>query len=155
MIGIRRATLDDAPTVARFAEALYAELQGNPSPPPGQGVLARRILAEADRNIGLLAFDGETPVAMLMLTEGHAIYAGGAYGQITELYVLPSLRSRAIATQLVDFARKIGHSRGWRRLEVGAPHQPEWARTLAFYQRTGFVVIGPRLRLDLSLDSKK
>lgn len=29
---------------------------------------------------------------------------------------------------------------------VGAPHQPEWARTLSFCLRNGFDEVGPRLR---------
>jgi hypothetical protein len=54
-----------------------------------------------------------------------------------------------MAAALVHEATKFGKERGWKRLDVGAPGQPSWARTLAFYLSAGFVEVGPRLRLDL------
>jgi hypothetical protein len=54
-----------------------------------------------------------------------------------------------LAAALVREAARFGKERGWKRLDVGAPGQPRWSRTLAFYLSAGFVEVGPRLRLDL------
>ena len=81
-----------------------------------------------------------------MLNECAAIYAGGRFGEITELYVVPEARSTGVAAALVAAAVRVAGDKGWRRLEVGAPAQPAWARTLAFYERQGFAPVGPRLR---------
>jgi GNAT superfamily N-acetyltransferase len=75
-----------------------------------------------------------------------AIYAGGRFGEITELYVSPAHRSKGIAPILITAATSIGRQKGWKRLEVGAPDQPAWSRTLSFYLREGFEEVGPRLR---------
>ena len=51
--------------------------------------------------------------------------------------------------RLIEEAARIARSQGWRRLEVGAPDQPSWRRTLNFYVREGFVEVGPCLKLIL------
>ena len=40
-----------------------------------------------DKVFGYLAFDGDNPVGIIMLSETAAIYANGIFGTITELYV--------------------------------------------------------------------
>lgn len=84
-----------------------------------------------------------------MLTESAALFARGTYGIINELYVVPDRRSSGIAQLLIDAAAEMGKQKGWSQLEVGAPRQPMWNRTLAFYLRSGFMEIGPRLALPL------
>jgi hypothetical protein len=50
----------------------------------------------------------------------------------------------------LEQARRLGQSRGWRRLEVTTPPLPQFDRTLAFYQRQGFSISGGRkLKLEL------
>ncbi|AZV78091.1 GNAT family N-acetyltransferase [Parasedimentitalea marina] len=96
--------------------------------------------------IGLLAQWGETPVGVMMLNPCAAIYAGGRFGEISELFVLPEWRSKGVAAELLKAATTLGAKMGWKRLEVGAPNQPEWSRTLDFYCDNGFDEVGPRLR---------
>jgi GNAT superfamily N-acetyltransferase len=96
-----------------------------------------------------LAFEGKTPVGVIMLSESAALFAGGTYGVITELYVVPDQRTSGVAKLLVHAASELGRQRGWRQLEVGAPSQPKWRRSLAFYVNCGFTEIGPRLKLTL------
>ncbi|MCR9220123.1 MAG: GNAT family N-acetyltransferase [Alphaproteobacteria bacterium] len=90
--------------------------------------------------------EGEAPIGVLTLNRCLAIYAGGAFGEICELYVAPERRSRTVAAQLVDAAFEFARAQGWSRLEVGAPDQPAWSATLRFYQRIGFQEVGPRLK---------
>ncbi|MGR3615577.1 MAG: GNAT family N-acetyltransferase [Paracoccaceae bacterium] len=107
--------------------------------------VAARVLEEPSL-AAFLAYAGAEPVGVIVLNSCCAIYAGGEFGEISELYVEPALRSSGVAAQLLDAARAEGRSRGWSRLEVGAPDQPAWARTLEFYRRNGFGEVGPRLR---------
>jgi GNAT superfamily N-acetyltransferase len=80
------------------------------------------------------------------MNECAAIYAGGKFGEISELYVRPEYRSNGVAARLLEAAGKHAEECGWKRLEVGAPTQPAWERTLKFYLREGFEEVGPRLR---------
>src|SRR5262249_39171497 len=84
------------------------------------------------------------PVGVIILSENASIYAGGMFGVITELYVVPAQRSAGVATKLVDAAATLGRKRSWGRIEVGALE-----RSLKFYLSAGFVELGPRLHLLL------
>ncbi len=88
-------------------------------------------------------------VGVLTLNECAAIYAGGSFGEISELYVDSSMRSCGIGAKLIEAAKKFARSRGWPEIEVGAPPQPEWKNTFEFYLSQGFKYSGPRLYLNL------
>lgn len=99
----------------------------------------------------LLAYEESEPVGFLALYQSYALYTEGAYGTIPEFYVRPAHRSKGVSASLLEQARRLGHSRGWRRLEVTTPPLPQFDRTLAFYQRMGFSLSGGRkLKLELS-----
>jgi GNAT superfamily N-acetyltransferase len=99
----------------------------------------------------LLAHEGGEPLGLLALYESYALYTQGAYGTIPEFYVCPAHRSKGVGAALLEEARRLGQSRGWRRLEVTTPPPPQSDRTIPFYQRKGFNLSGGRkLKLDLS-----
>ena len=99
----------------------------------------------------LLARDGGMPIGFLALYQSYALYTEGVCGTIPEFYVRPVHRSKGVGAALLEQARRLGHSRGWRRLEVTTPPLPEFDRTLAFYRREGFGISGGRkLKLELS-----
>ena len=143
---ILRAMEGDAVLVGGMVGALLDELA------PGHGISSEDLARTAGKLLalptvtGLIARQDGRAVGVLMLNECAAIYAGGVFGEITELWVTPEQRSKGLAHALVARAIEIGNDRSWARLEVGAPSQPEWRRTLAFYQRERFEVVGPRLR---------
>lgn len=83
-------------------------------------------------------------VGFLAAYEGHALYAEGAFGTISELFVRPAYRSRGVGAALVEAVRVFGRRRGWSRLEVTTPPLPAFDRTFAFYAKHGFVVSGGR-----------
>ncbi len=149
MTSIRRATVRDAPGVSRLVDALLMELSGLPSRYEERLQTAKQLLALQDRIFGFLAVEQEEPIGVMMISESAAIYAGGMFGVITELYVVPKRRSTGVAKMLIDAAASLGRERAWRQIEVGAPHQPAWERSLKFYLRAGFVEVGPRLKLPL------
>lgn len=134
-------------TAAEMISALLIELSG------GGEIDTSAIRSTTQRLLsdglveGLIAHVDKKPAGVLMLNECAAVYAGGRFGEITELYVKPEHRSGGIAALLISEARNHAQKRGWRRLEVGAPDQPTWQRTLQFYLREGFVDVGPRLKL--------
>lgn len=98
----------------------------------------------------LLARAGEMPIGFLALYQSYALYTEGIYGTIPEFYVRPAHRSKGVGAALLEQARRLGQSRGWRRLEVTTPPLPDFDRTLAFYQREGFSISGGRkLKLEL------
>ena len=98
----------------------------------------------------LLARDSDVPIGFLALYQSYALYTKGIYGTIPEFYVRPAHRSKGVGAALLEQARRLGQSRGWRRLEVTTPPLPEFDRTLAFYQREGFSISGGRkLKLEL------
>lgn len=145
---VRVARPEEAFSVTQLVASLLSELDGQPVDPSLIAVSAESVLA-LPTVTAFLAFVGEEPVGVLVLNECAAIYAGGVFGEISELYVNPEWRSAGVAKQLVLAAQTFAKERGWKRLEVGAPPQPEWARSLAFYRREGFEEVGPRLRCIL------
>jgi GNAT superfamily N-acetyltransferase len=132
-----------------LVDELLAELHNDELEPADRVSIAEAVLNQTSRSFGYLALEDDSPVGVLLMTERMSIYAGGAFGQITELYVRPECRFGGVAAALVREAAKFGKERGWKRLDVGAPDQPRWARALVFYLSAGFVEVGPRLRLDL------
>jgi GNAT superfamily N-acetyltransferase len=156
MIDIRRVEPDDAIEVAALVSLLFNELDPRPGDPLNNASstvdltkVAQDVLSRQDRVSGYLAVAQGQAVGVLLLHEGYAMFAKGVFGQITELYVRPEYRSSGVAARLVEAATEFGKGRGWRRIDVGAPDQPRWHRTLNFYKTHGFVEVGPRLRLDL------
>ena len=142
----REITEADAEVVAQFVWRLLDELSDGAAPEQADvlAVAHRTLLLETVT--GLLAYSGEVPVGLMMLNECAAIYAGGRFAEISELYVEPELRSHGVAASLVHDAIELGKARDWQRLEVGAPDQPAWKRTFDFYLGNGFAEVGPRLR---------
>jgi len=149
---MRPATVDDAAAVAEMVGALLTELRGLETMVDLAPLLdaARDLLDGAHGYWAWLALD-ETgaPAAVLTLNECAAVYAGGRFGEICELYVRPDQRSTDIGRRLLDQAAEFGRQRSWSQLEVGAPSLPRWERTVAFYKRNGFTEVGPRLNFKL------
>jgi GNAT superfamily N-acetyltransferase len=149
MTVVRRVDGSDAAVVARLVDPLLVELSGSSSRYEERLATAQRLLVEGDRVSGFLVVEEQHALGVIMISESASIYAGGAFGVITELYVIPEKRSAGVAKLLIDATAALGRERSWSRVEVGAPHQPAWERSLKFYFRNGFVEVGPRLQLLL------
>lgn len=143
---IRSVDPEDAPQVAAQIAALLTEFAPDAPADAGRLIETAKTVLALPSVTGFLAEEAGEPLGLIMLNECAAIYAGGVFGEITELYVTPSRRSEGIAAKLLTRATEEGRARGWARIEVGAPGQPQWARSLAFYLREGFSEVGPRLR---------
>ena len=156
-VRIDQARPEDAPVLARMVGELLGEIMAA----IGSRVFdfdeketaarARAWLAEQTYSV-FLALDeaDEAPCGFIALSESHALYAGGVYGTIPELFVRPGHRCSGVGEQLVARARQWGRSRGWTRLEVTTPPLSQFDRTLLFYERQGFTLSGGRkLKLNL------
>ena len=115
-ITTRHAVASDIPVISRFITQLLEELSG--------GVVhdqnkierdAEKVLA-MESVTAILACDGPSPCGVILLNECAAIYAGGVFGEITELFIDPSYRSMGIAPKLLLAAGDVASSCGWSRL---------------------------------------
>lgn len=106
---------------------------------------AVQLLGDATKVWAILAKVNGKPVGVVVLNRCSAIYAGGDFGEISELYVLPEFRNLNIGAALLDAADKFAAEKKWQVLEVGAPGLPRWQRTVDFYLKNGFTLIGPRM----------
>ncbi len=152
-IQIRKAQVSDADTVANLVHALLSELTPDGKEPPTNDAVRSSTMAILTEKYGVWAFvaedDQRQPAGVLTLNECAAIYAGGKFGEISELYVVPQFRSEGAGQALIREAARFGRERNWGSLEVGAPDVPRWNRTVSFYRKNGFTEVGPRLQLLL------
>lgn len=148
-VTVRPATPADAEAVAALVHGLLSELWVGREPSLESVVpTARSVLGDPSVTAALAEVGGK-PVGVVTINECCAIYAGGKFGEICELFVLPDMRSHGVAPHLVQHARQVARDKGWKRIEVCAPPQPKWARSVSFYERNGFRKLGPRLCLDI------
>jgi len=150
-IQIRHAHVDEAPLVAVLVSRLLAEL-GDEVDSRAVLEITRKLLAAGDVAALLLLVD-DRPAGVVTLNQCAAIYAGGRFGEICELYVGPDDRSAGLGRQLIEAAVDYAREAGWTRLEVGAPPQPRWQRTVDFYHANGFATVGPRLRRPIGQET--
>ncbi len=149
---IRRATAADAPSVGHLVRRLLEPIV------PAARLTPQAVLAETAGRVlsgdGLLAWIAEAEgkaVGMIASIQLYAIFALGAFGEITELYVEPEWRASGLAGRLVGEVQAHGRERGWSRLELTAPPAGSVGaeRAWAFYKRLGFGKVGPRMMLAL------
>ena len=149
-IAIQRATTNHAPEVAIMVGELLHEIMNAIGIQAFHFDLDETTVRLADfigheKYFVFIAKNEEAgPVGFIALYESYALYAEGAFGTIPELYVRPEFRSQDIGLHLVEQAKAIGKSRGWKRLEVTTPPLPQFDRTLSFYERDGFAITGGR-----------
>lgn len=150
-ISIVQAKAEEFHIVAELVQQLLIELE-----PAAEEQIRGMNLAEVAESLlsegRVIAFLARTEgqlAGLLTLHECAAIYAGGIFGEISELYVVPEYRSGNIGHRLLDAAAERGRFLGWKRLEVGTPPAESSPGTIRFYQREGFLSVGSRLRLAL------
>lgn len=107
---------------------------------PGFASGSGRFLALLAKN------ESGTAIGVLTLSASFALYAGGEYGVIDEMYVRPEYRCRGVGRQLLEAAVAIAHERRWFRLDVTGPEDERGDRAVRFYERLGFEFTGPKLR---------
>jgi GNAT superfamily N-acetyltransferase len=146
---IRRATEADALSVLQMTKRLFDDLHHQLTLSDEEYFsFCKSILKRGD----YIVFISETPegnaTGVLTMTESRSMYAGGNFGIIQELYVIPEMRSRSVGKELLKRAKGYGKDTGWKRIEVTPPEKSKWPRTYSFYSRELFKEIGPRMKLE-------
>lgn len=108
-----------------------------------------KIIDSGKTEIYLVRTNNKIEVGLMTLTECQSIYAGGEYGLLDEMYVRPEYRSNKIGAKLIEKIKEIGKERRWKRIDVTAPTEERWQRTVDFYKKSGFVFTGPKFKLRL------
>lgn len=140
----------ELPVIIDFLKRLYLELgEERSSIDFLNEELLRTLMASGKTHILKAVLpDSERLIGLLTLTETQAIYAGGSYGVIDEMYVVPEHRSDGIGKRLIQAAMDIARQKGWKRLDVTAPTEQN-EHTVRFYEQNGFRFTGPKLKLNL------
>lgn len=116
-----------APLIAAYAQALK---RGAPRKP--DELHAAALLRDRAAEIIGARVDGEL-VGFAIFADLPDPISGLRIGQVDHLYVHHDHRSKGIAKALIDLLADQAEDRGWSRLALNAPRQPEDGRRL--YER--------------------
>lgn len=142
MISFRIANASDSAAVSFLLAALFEEVEGSPDAEEINEIFAEMEADDSHSTLLALDKDGDI-VGIVTVVECLSISAGGKYGVINELYVVPEYRSEKVGKMLVDEVKSLAEGRNWKRIELTTPGD-EFSKTLHFYEREGFYRIGPR-----------
>jgi GNAT superfamily N-acetyltransferase len=149
-ITVKKANLDDVNEVAAMVGELLNEIMSTIGAQAFDFNLEEtrgrlKDFIEQDKYFVFVAQGAHAePIGFAALSESHALYAAGTFGIIQEFFVRPEFRSQNVGLRLMEQATTFGKTRGWTRLEVTTPPLPQYEKTLAFYEREGFVITGGR-----------
>lgn len=144
---IRFATKNDAKTVSGMLKALGDEMAER----AGAVVNTDRDLVERlfeeylDTKFRALIFEESgSAIGFATFYESFALYAGGSYMTVTELYMESARRSKGYGATALAWLKEYGKQEGYSRIELTTPPQPEFQRSLDFYLQNDFEVTGGR-----------
>ncbi|MBV2089364.1 MAG: GNAT family N-acetyltransferase [Candidatus Thiodiazotropha sp. (ex Ctena orbiculata)] len=155
-ITIHTATVNDVQKVAMLVDELLTEIthaigvQAFNYDLEVTSLKLKDLIEQKNYFVFVARNEQSESIGLLTLYESYALYAGGTFGTIPELYVRPDYRSNKVGLRLLSHAKEFADSKGWSRLEVTTPPLPQFDKTLAFYVREGFSITGGRkLKMDL------
>ena len=138
MTDVRRATADDAAVLARLLWDFNTEFETETDDAEVLEARFARIL-ELPEIVAVLAEDDDDPVAFALLSLRPAIWFDGPVAQLEELYVVPTLRSGGIGTQVLALCRRLAQDLGSPEMHINVDEVD--VDTRRFYERHGFVNI--------------
>lgn len=152
MIKISRIGPEKKELIFHHVSLLLKELEGEE--PEFEGIELEKVYRDMEDmgekfNAFIVSAGSEEVVGIMTVMETFAIYAGGNYAVIDEMYVAPNYRCQGIGRKLIDALKEFARERKWQRIDVTAPPEEKWKRTVDFYQKEGFVFTGPKMRLIL------
>ena len=147
---IEKASIGQTSIIIDLLKALYLELgEEETSVQFLDNGLIDKMLSSGKTDVWFAFNHNNDVVGICTLTESQALYAGGNYGVIDEMYIVPGYRSKNVGALLVDHVKEIARQKRWKRIDVTAPTEEKWKRTIAFYEKCGFTFTGPKLKLVL------
>jgi GNAT superfamily N-acetyltransferase len=148
---VREGTPGDAQAVALAARSLLSEL-GAGQTPMDEAVLAMLLEHPEEATVLIAEEAGGRLVGLLGAGWPLALRAGGRYGLIEELWVLPERRGAGVGSLLLAALVEYARERGVAMLEVGLPGErfERLEATRCFYAAGGFDQLGRRMRRRLA-----
>ncbi|MHC2998358.1 GNAT family N-acetyltransferase [Microbacterium sp. HJ5] len=134
----RRATIDDADTVARLLHDFNVEFDTESPGPAAIADRLRSLLADTS-TFALLA--GHPACATALVTLRPNVWFDGPVALLDELYVAPALRDRGIGSALIELLVDECAARGVELIEINVDESD--VDTMRFYERHGFHLVQP------------
>ena len=147
---IQRATIDHTHEVVALVGELFKEVNMAIGMDAfnfdhGEASLQFKEFINQGKYVAFIARGQDaSAIGLVSFYESYALSAGGVFGTLAELYVRPAYRSQGVGHHLIEQVKAFGQSCHWKLLQVTTPPLPQFDRTLAFYEREGFVVTGGR-----------
>ena len=140
---LRDATVDDLDVLVGLARAFYDE----------DGFATTDAQLRHNFDVLVRATNAHVVIAMVdgsaggfALSTTAFILESGVVAELQDLYVVPAMRARGVASALIEDAAGWAHTRGARQLElVVAPNGQDVTHLYAYYAKRGFVDEGRRL----------
>ncbi len=131
--GVRRATAEDAESVARLLHDFQVEFD---EPSPEVGLLAERYEKQLRAGAVMVLLAGAGPDGFAQLRFRPWVYSDGLHSYLEELYVMPSMRGRGLGRTLLEAAMEAARDEGATQMELGTSESDVAARAL--YESAGF-----------------
>jgi len=135
-----------------LVEQLYIELGEDVEHAKNLSVKFLEQLTQTGSGMVLLVktFVTSEIVILATLTESTAIYGGGKYGVLDEIYTVSRFRSRHGDLDLRSEIRELAIKKGWGRIDVAAPTDA-WYRTVRFCRNQQFRLTVPKFKYVVDL----
>lgn len=144
---IRFARKEDVKTVSAMLKALgedIAELTGAVIN-TDTGLIEKLYNEHLDQKFRAVILEEEGhAVGFATFYESFALYAGGSYMTVTELFVEAEHRSKGYGAKAIEWLKAYGKENNYSRIELTTPPLPQFQRSLDFYLQNGFEVTGGR-----------
>jgi len=138
------ATTSDCTVVLDLVSKLLVELGGSSLQMAKATPVFHDLITREDAGFVVLGKTDHAVSAVCTMSFLQALRSHGRYAIIQEMYVAPKERSTGIGTSVLRFALDHALAVGCCFVELGTP--TECHRQIQFYERSGFVSVGARLR---------
>ena len=133
MTAIRRATPNDAPSVARLLHDFNTEYDDFT---PGVEALTRTAREMLENGDMVVLLGGEGPDGLAELRFRKSVWTAKLDAYLEELYVVPELRGQGIGRAMLRAAMDVARAEGASHMDLGTSEDDEAARAL--YESEGF-----------------
>jgi len=130
---VRRASIDDAPEVARLLHDFQTEFS---EPVPDLPVLAERVARFIERGDATFLLAGSGPDGIAEIRLRPSLMSGALDAYLEELYVAPATRGQGMGRALLEAAMETAREEGATHMDLGTGEADTAARAL--YESLGF-----------------
>jgi ribosomal protein S18 acetylase RimI-like enzyme len=132
-LGVRRAEVADAETIAQLLHDFNSEFD---EPTPGPRALAERVRQLLAAGEITVLLGGGKPRGLAVLRFRPAIWTEALDCYLEELYVVPDRRGQGLGRALMEAAIELARREGAAHMDLGTSEDDVAARAL--YERLGF-----------------